>query len=79
MRDEALVRSFDSENGCWPGRLSNQAINFEFCEEMAQLGVHILLSLSNETFCTAEMDQLFEKLRQRAAKVRFVWYQRSCS
>ncbi len=46
-----------------PGRLSKQAISIDFCEEMAQLGVHILLSLPNGTSCTAEMDQLFEKFK----------------
>jgi len=51
-----------------PGRLSKQAISIDFREEMAQLGVHILLSLPNGTSCTAEMDQLFEKFKPACSK-----------
>jgi hypothetical protein len=35
---------------------------------MAQLGVHIVLSLPNGTACTAEMDQLFEKFKPACSK-----------
>ena len=51
-----------------PGRLSKQAISIDFREEMAQLGVHILLSLPNGTSCTAEMDQLFKKFKPACSK-----------
>ena len=44
-----------------PGRLSKEAESMDFRKQMAGLGVHILLSLPNGTWCTAEMDQLFEK------------------
>ena len=37
--------------------------SIEFRDEMAQIGVHIVLSLPNGTACTAEMDQLFEKFK----------------
>ncbi len=50
------------------GRLSKQAISIDFHEEMAQLGVHILLSLPNGTSCTAEKDQLFEKFKPACSK-----------
>jgi len=51
-----------------PGRLSKQAISIDFCEEMAQLGMHILFSLSNGTSCTTEMNQLFEKFKPACSK-----------
>jgi hypothetical protein len=51
-----------------PGRLSKQAISIDFREEMAQLGVHILLSLPNGISCMAEMDQLFEKFKPACSK-----------
>jgi len=51
-----------------PGRLSKQAISIDFCEKMAQLGVHILLLLPNRTSCTAEMVQLFEKFKPACSK-----------
>ena len=51
-----------------PGRLSKQAISIDFREEMAQLGVHILLSLPNGTSCMAEMNQLFEKFKPACSK-----------
>ncbi len=40
----------------------------DFCEQMSRLGVHILLSLPNGTLCTAEMDQLFEKIKPACSK-----------
>ena len=48
-----------------PGRLSKEAESILFREEMAAMGVHILLSLPNGTACTAEMDQLFTSFKQR--------------
>jgi len=51
-----------------PGRLSKEADSIEFREQMAAMGVHILLSLPNATSCTAEMDQLFEKFKPACSK-----------
>ena len=51
-----------------PGRLSKEAESMDFREQMAGLGVHILLSLPNGTSCTAEMDQLFEKFKPACSK-----------
>ena len=51
-----------------PGRLSKEASSIEFCKEMANKGVHILLSLPNATAITAEMDQLFENSNQDEAR-----------
>ena len=51
-----------------PGRLSKEADSMDFREQMAALGVHILLSLPNGTSCTAEMDQLFEKFKPACSK-----------
>jgi hypothetical protein len=46
-----------------PRRLSKEASSLEFYEQMAKKGVHILFSLPNETACTADMDQLFERFK----------------
>lgn len=46
-----------------PGRLSAQAESIEFREEMARMGVYILLSLPNGTACTAELDQMFTRFK----------------
>ena len=51
-----------------PGRLSRESSSIEFRDEMAQIGVHIVLSLPNGTACTAEMDQLFEKFKPACSK-----------
>ena len=51
-----------------PGRLCDKDERVDFCSEMAEKGVHILLSLPNGTACTAEMDQLFEKFKPRCHK-----------
>ena len=51
-----------------PGRLSKEAESVLFREQMAEKGVHILLSLPNATSCTAEMDQLFEKFKPACSK-----------
>ena len=46
-----------------PGRLSRQAESIEFREEMARMGVYILLSLPNGTACTAELDQMYSRFK----------------
>ena len=51
-----------------PGRLSKEADSMDFREQMAAMGVHIILSLPNGTSCTAEMDQLFEKFKPACKK-----------
>ncbi len=51
-----------------PGRLSWESSSIEFLDEMAAMGVHIMLSLLNGTACTAEMDQLFEKFKPVCSK-----------
>ena len=48
-----------------PGRLSKEAESINFREEMAAMGVHILLSLPNGTAATAKMDQLYSKFKRR--------------
>jgi hypothetical protein len=49
------------------GRLSKEAESINFQEEMAAMGVHILLSLPNGTAATAEMDQLYSKFKPRCS------------
>ena len=49
-------------------RLSKEAESIDFCEQIAELGVHIILTLPNGTLCTAEMDQLFEKFKPACTK-----------
>ena len=44
------------------------SIKFKFREEMAEKGVHILLSLPNGTAATAEMDQLYSKFKPRCSE-----------
>ncbi len=51
-----------------PGRLSKEADSLDFREQLAAMGVHILLSLPNATSCTAEMDQLFIKFKPACSK-----------
>ena len=51
-----------------PGRLAKEASSFEFREEMATIGMHILLSLPNGTECTAEMDQLYAEFKPACQK-----------
>ncbi len=51
-----------------PGRLSRECSSIEFRDEMAAMGVHIILSLPNGTACMAEMDQLFEKFKPACGK-----------
>ena len=45
------------------GRLSKEVDSIIFCEQMAVLGLHIVLSLLIATSCMAKMDQLFEKFK----------------
>jgi hypothetical protein len=51
-----------------PGRLSKEADSMDFRDEMAALGVHIVLSLPNGTAATAEMDQLYSKFKPRCSE-----------
>ena len=51
-----------------PGRLSIEADSLQFRTEMAEKGVHILLSLPNATAATAEMDQLYTKYIPRCKR-----------
>ncbi len=51
-----------------PERLSQECSSIEFRDEIAAMGVHIILSLPNGTACTAEMDQLFEKFKPACSK-----------
>ena len=51
-----------------PGHLCDKDESVEFHAEMAKKGVHILLSLSNGTACTMEMDQLFKKFQPQCHK-----------
>jgi hypothetical protein len=51
-----------------PGRLSRESASIEFRDEMANMGVHILLLLPNGISCTAEMDQLLEKFKPACSK-----------
>jgi hypothetical protein len=50
-----------------PGHLSKEANSIDFHEEMAALGIHILLSLPNGMAATAEMDQLYFKFNPRCS------------
>ena len=61
-----------TDNG--PGRLSKEAESIEFCEEMAKLGVFILLGLPNATEAQAELDQMYSVFQPRckASAVRVV-------
>jgi hypothetical protein len=47
--------------------LSKEADSIDFHEEMAVLGVHILLSLPNGMAVTAEIDQLYSKFKPRCS------------
>ena len=51
-----------------PGRLLKEAASLSFREEMASLGVFILLSLPNGTECQAELDQMFSEFQPRCKK-----------
>ena len=46
-----------------PGRLSREAESIDFREELARIGVFILLSLPNGTACTAELDQMYTRFK----------------
>jgi hypothetical protein len=56
---EPLIVKTDSG----PGRLLKKAGRIQFCQQMASLGVHILLLLLNATACMAKKDQLNEKFK----------------
>jgi len=43
------------------GRLSKEADSVDSCEELADMGVHVLLSLLNGTSCTAEINWKVQK------------------
>ena len=51
-----------------PGRLSKEAQSIEFREMMADMGVHIMLSLPNGTSATAELDQLYSRFKDDCKK-----------
>ncbi len=51
-----------------PSRLSSEAESIDFHEEMANLGVYILLSLPNGTECQAELDQMFSDFEPRCKR-----------
>ena len=51
-----------------PGRLATQAGSAEFRNEMASIGLHILLSLPNGTECTAELDQMYSEFKGECKK-----------
>jgi hypothetical protein len=51
-----------------PGRLSKEADSIQFHNQMASLGMHILLLLPNTTAFTAKMDQLFKKFEPACSK-----------
>ena len=51
-----------------PGRLSKEAESIEFRSEMAEKGLHIMLSLPNATACTAELDQIYSKFQPECKK-----------
>ena len=51
-----------------PGRLSSEAESVDFREEMANLGVYIILSLPNGTECQAELDQMFSDFQPRCKR-----------
>ena len=57
-----------------PGRLSNAAKSIDFCEEMRNLGVFIVLSLPNGTEAQAELDQMYSlfKPKCKASALRVV-------
>jgi hypothetical protein len=51
-----------------PGRLSSKAVSTDFREEMAKLGVYIIVSLPNGTKCQAELDQMFSAFQPRCKR-----------
>lgn len=55
-----------TDNG--PGRLSKEAGSIEFREEMAQLGVFIVLGLPNATEAQAELDQMYSLFQPRCKR-----------
>ena len=59
-----VVKRMDSG----PGKLSKEAESIDLLEQMAVMGVHIVLSLPSATSCTAEMDQLFKHFKPACSK-----------
>ena len=51
-----------------PDRLASQAGSAEFSSEMADIGMHILLSLPNGTECTAKLDQMYTEYKRDCKK-----------
>ena len=51
-----------------PGRLAKEADSIEFREDMANMGVYIILSLPNGTECQAELDQMFSDFQPRCKR-----------
>jgi len=51
-----------------PGRLAKEADSIEFWEEMANMGVYIILSLPNGTECQAELDQMFSDFQPKCKR-----------
>jgi hypothetical protein len=57
--DGPLIIKMD--NG--PGHLAADAASINFCDEMAELGVYILLSLPNGADAQAELDQMYSEFK----------------
>ncbi len=51
-----------------PGRLCKDIEHVEFCEDLLNKGVHIMLGLPNGTESTQEMDQGFTELKPATDK-----------
>ena len=63
IRGPLIVKT---DNG--PGRLSMEATSIEFREEMAKLGVYIVMGLPNATAAQAELDQMYAMFQPRCKK-----------
>jgi len=57
-----------SKTDSGPGHLATQAGSEEFRNEIASIGLHILLSLPNGTECTAELDQMYSEFKSERKK-----------
>ena len=60
LRGPLIIKT---DNG--PGRLAADAASMKFREEMAELGVYILLGLPNGTEAQAELDQMYSEFKPR--------------
>jgi hypothetical protein len=58
LRGPLIIKT---DNG--PGRLAADAASMKFREEMAELGVYILLGLPNGTEAQAELDQMYSEFK----------------